>query len=402
MPLLPVATALARILEGVEPTPAERVGLLEAAGRVLAEDLPARLTHPPFAAAAMDGYALRAADVAQPPVRLRVIGESAAGSGFHQRLGPGEAVRIFTGAPLPDGADAVVIQENTTRDGDSVVVNEGAPDPAHVRPRGFDFSAGEVLLHAGRRLDGRTVTLAAAMGYGEVPVRRRPRVAILATGDELVPPGTPPGPDQIVASNSYGIAAMVAQAGGEAHLLGIARDTRAALAAKIAAAEGADVLVTIGGASEGEHDLVVAQLRAAGMALDFWKIAMRPGKPLLHGRLGTQRVLGVPGNPVSALVCARVFLVPLLRCLLGHAEQSETATRALAAHALAANGPRAHYMRAQLSSAPPAGLPQVTALPSQDSSLLAPLAIANCLIVRAPGAPAVPMGGELDVLPIDF
>jgi molybdopterin molybdotransferase len=403
MALLPVAEALARILDGAGPAAPERAGLLEAAGRVLAEDLPARLTQPPFAASAMDGYAVRAGDVARLPARLKVIGEAAAGAGFRARLGPGEAVRIFTGAPLPEGADAVVIQENTAREGDRVVVTAGAPDPAHVRPRGLDFGVGEVLLRAGRRIDARALTLAAAMGYAEIPVRPRPRVAILATGDELVPPGTAPGADQIVASNAYGIAAMVAHAGGEPRLLGIARDTHEALASKIAAAAGADVLVTIGGASVGDHDLVAAELRAAGMALEFWKIAMRPGKPLLYGRLGPQRVLGVPGNPVSALVCARVFLVPLVRRLLGiEAEGGERAARALAANALEANGPRTHYMRAKLSAAPANGLPRVAALALQDSSLLAPLAEADCLIVRPPLAPPVAAGSEVDILLIDF
>jgi molybdopterin molybdotransferase len=402
MALLPVAEALARIVDGVEPTAAQPLALLDAAGRVLGADLAARLTQPPFDASAMDGYAVRTADIATLPARLRVIGESAAGAGFHGALAPGEAVRIFTGAPLPEGTEAVVIQENTTREGDEVIVEAGVPDPAHVRPRGMDFRAGEVLLRAGQRLHAREVTLAAAMGYGEVPVRQRPRVAILATGDELVPPGTRPGPDQIVASNAYGIAALVAQAGGEPHLLGIARDTRAALAEKIAAASGADVLVTIGGASVGEHDLVAGALRAAGMTLDFWKIAMRPGKPLLYGRLGGQRVLGVPGNPVSALLCARVFLVPLVTRLLGLETTGDQPLRALAATAIEANGPRTHYMRAKLSTAPASGLPNVTAVPSQDSSLLAPLVDADCLIVRPPHAPAVPAGGEIEILRVDF
>jgi molybdopterin molybdotransferase len=402
MALLPVAEALARILEGAEPTAPERVGLLDAAGRVLAADVPALLTQPPFPASAMDGYAVRACDVAELPVRLKLAGESAAGSGFHARLGPGEAVRIFTGAPLPEGADAIVIQENATRDGDVVMVHAGTPDPDHIRPRGRDFSAGAVLLRAGRRLDARAVTLAAAMGYGELAVRRRPHVAILATGDELVPPGTPPGPDQIVASNAYGIAAMMAQAGGEPRLLGIARDTRAALATKIRTAAGADVLVTVGGASEGDHDLVAPALRAAGMKLDFWKIAMRPGMPLLHGRLGAQHVLGLPGNPVSALICARVFLVPLVRRLLGLAD-GDRPERARTAHDLEANGPRTHYMRAKLSVPASEGSPpNVTTLASQDSSLLAQLVDSDCVLVRPAGAPPLPAGSEVDILRIDF
>ena len=265
-------------------------------------------------------------------------------------------MRIFTGAPLPEGADAVVIQENTTREGDLVVVTAGAPDPAHVRPRGLDFGVGEVLLRAGRRIDARALTLAAAMGYGEVPVRPRPRVAILATGDELVPPGTAPGADQIVASNAYGIAAMVAHAGGEPRLLGIARDTHEALASKIAAAAGADVLVTIGGASVGDHDLVAAELRAAGMTLDFWKIAMRPGKPLLYGRLGAQRVLGVPATP-SRRLSARVFLVPLVRRLLGIEAEGASEPRARARRTRSRRTGRARTTCAKLSAAPANGLP---------------------------------------------
>jgi molybdopterin molybdotransferase len=309
-------------------------------------------------------------------------------------------VRIFTGAPVPAGADAVVIQENTRRAGDAVEIVEGAPDPAHIRRRGGDFRQGETLLAAGRRLGARDLTLAAAMGHATLPVRRRPRVAILATGDELVEPGIIPAEGQIVSSNPYGVAALVSAAGGEARLLGIARDDRAELGRKIAAAGDADVLVTIGGASVGDHDLVAPALEAAGTALDFWKIAMRPGKPMMFGRRGRQRVLGLPGNPVSALICARVFLIPLLAEMLGRREDEQRTLTATLATPLAANGPRQHYVRARLRVG--AGRPTVTALADQDSSLMAPLAAADCLIVRPAEAPPLAAGGEVDVLLLDF
>jgi molybdopterin molybdotransferase len=401
MALLSVAEALALILKDAAPTEPETVPLLEAAGRVLAAPLAATLTQPPFDASAMDGYAVRHADVEALPARLTVIGEAAAGHGYGGRVGPGETVRIFTGAPVPAGADAIVIQENTRREGDTVVVSEGTPERGHIRARGFDFSEGQVLLAAGTRLATRQVTLAAAMGHARLPVRRRPKVAILATGDELVEPGVRPGPDQIVCSNSYGIATLVRAVGGEARIIDIARDTRADLDSKLDAGRGADVLVTIGGASVGDHDLIAPALEARGVALDFWKIAMRPGKPLMFGRQGEQRILGLPGNPVSSLICGRVFLVPLLHRLLGLAEASETRVRARLAVALEENGPRAHYMRAILEPAG-AGLPAVRPVRSQDSSLLSPLAAASGLIVRLPLAPALPAGSEVEVLELDF
>jgi molybdopterin molybdotransferase len=349
----------------------------------------------------MDGYAVRAADVAKVPATLAVVGEAAAGHPFAGSVGPGEAARIFTGAPLPAGTDAIVIQEDTARDGDKVTIREGTPDGGHVRPRGFDFREGQTLLAAGRRLGPREVSLAAAMGHATVPVRRRPRVAILSTGDELVQPGARPGPGQIVASNHLGVAALAEQAGAETRQLGIARDTRASLDEHFARAEGADVIVTIGGASVGDHDLVGPVLEARGMSLSFWKIAMRPGKPLMFGRLGPTRILGLPGNPVSSLVCARVFLVPLIRALLSHPPADERPAQARAAVAIEANGPRQHYMRATTAPGPD-GLALVTPVRSQDSSLLAPLAEADCLLVRAPNAPALAAGGLVDILPLDF
>jgi len=399
--VLSVEEALARIVDGVAPLEAETVPLLEAAGRVLAAPLQARLTQPPFPASAMDGYAVRTADVAILPAKLKVIGEAAAGHGFGGKVGAGEAVRIFTGAPVPEGADAIVIQENAAREGGTAVVREGHPDAEHIRPRGFDFAAGATLIAAGDLLDARRITLAAAMGHAALPVSRKPVVAILATGDELVPPGTMPGPDQIVCSNTYGVAAMVARAGGVPRLLGIARDTAEDLAAKVAQAAGADILVTIGGASVGDHDLVAPVLQARGMALDFWKIAMRPGKPLMFGRLGASRVLGLPGNPVSSLICARIFLLPLIARMLGKGPEAAAKLTARLAEPLAANGPRTHYMRAVLERGTD-GVARVREVRSQDSSLLSPLAEANVLLVRAPKAPAVEAGASVEVMSLDF
>ena len=400
MGLLPVEESLARILDGVVPLGMEHAGLLEARGRVLGSDLAAKLTQPPFDASAMDGYAVRSADVTRLPATLRVVGESIAGRGFAGSVAAGQAVRIFTGAPIPLGADAIVIQENVDREGDRVVVSEGACDPAHIRKRGCDFHEGARILSAGRVLDARALTLAAAAGHASLPVRRRPKVAILATGNELVPPGATPGLDQIISSNPIGIAALVAASGGEPRILGIAGDEAAAIAAKLAEGQDADILVTIGGVSVGDHDLVAPALKARAVELDFWKIAMRPGKPMLFGRSGAQRILGLPGNPVSCLICARVFLVPLIHKLLGQADTASSQT-AILATPIEANGPRRHYMRATFVSTGE-GRPRVKAVASQDSSLLSPLASADCLIVRQANAPAARAGAEVDILRFDF
>jgi molybdopterin molybdotransferase len=402
MALLPVDEALERVLDGVAPSASERVSLLDAAQRVLASDVAARLTQPPFDASAMDGYAVRAADVSSLPVTLKLIGESAAGDAFAGTVGDGEAVRIFTGAPMPAGADAVVIQENVKAEGDSVVVQEGVPDKPHIRPRGSDFSDGDLLLRAGTTLGAGKLMLAAAAGHASLEVRRRPSVAILATGSELVPPGTTPEASQIVSSNPFGIAALVEGAGGSARVLGIARDAEDEIAAKIDMARDADVLVTIGGASVGDHDLIGPVLQKKGLELAFWRIAMRPGKPLLFGRIGGQRVLGLPGNPASCLVCARVFLVPLIRRLLGADVALEPAETAVLARALGANGPRRHYMRATLEAIPDGDAPVVHPATSQDSALLSTLAAADVLIVREAGAPAAKAGDRVQILRMDF
>jgi molybdopterin molybdotransferase len=394
MSLLPVEEAVARLLAGVSPLPAETIPIARAHGRVLAEDLAARLTQPPFPASAMDGYALRAADAPQG-ARLRVIGISRAGERFTGRLQEGEAVRIFTGAPVPEGADTVLIQENAQREGDIVEAVEAAAEGRHIRRAGLDFRAGDVLLKAGRLLDPHAVSVAASMGHATVPVRRRPRVAVLANGDELVPPGATPGPDQIVSSNGIGLAALVETLGGEAIDLGIAPDSREAIAAHAERAAGADILVVSGGASVGEHDLVQEALKSRGLELDFWRIAMRPGKPLMVGRLGALRVLGLPGNPVSSFVCAHVFLRPLLCALLGLPADPPAATARLTAP-MPENDSRQDYVRARLARTE-SGL-EVTPFAVQDSSMLSTLAAADALIVRPIRAAAAGAGEVVPVL----
>lgn len=398
MSLLPVSEALRRLLEHAATLPGEQVAIAEAAGRVLATPLLARRTQPPFAASAMDGYAVRAVDLATIPVALKVVGKVAAGHHFSGRLGAGETVRIFTGAPLPEGADAVLIQENTEAIGDDTVRALAAVKPGrHVRSAGLDFSEGERLLDPGRLLDPAALSLAAAGNHASLDVVRRPRVAILATGDELLPPGSEPGPDKIIASNAYGVGAIAAAAGGVSHDLGIVADDRRSITAAINRAidTGADILVTLGGASVGEHDLVGAALTELGMDLTFWKIAMRPGKPLMVGRLGNVHVLGLPGNPVSSLVCSHVFLVPLVARLAGRRHAQDIREAKLAA-ALAGNDEREDYLRAAVRQGPDG----LEALPfdRQDSSMLKVLAASDGLVIRPPHAPPAAMGETCRVL----
>ena len=395
MALLSVSEALARMLEGLTPLEAEDVSLDDAQGRVLAADLAALVTQPPFDASAMDGYAVRGEDVSAPPATLRMIGEAAAGQGFGGEVGGGEAVRIFTGAPVPKGADTIVIQEYVEADGANIVVKEAEPY-RHIRPRGQDFKDGEILLRAGTQLEPRHLMLAAAMNHALLPVRRKPKVAILATGDEVMPPGTELRPDQIVSSVPAGLAAFVRAAGGEALSLGIARDDPDSLATLARAGSAADILVTIGGASVGARDLVASALEPEGLVVNFWKVAMRPGKPLLSGSMGSTRFLGLPGNPVSAFVCAHVFLKPMLRRLLGAADAAEQLAGAVLGADLEANGPRQHYIRATSAFGDRGRI--VTALPSQDSSLVAALARADCLIVRPPHAPAGNAGDPVKII----
>nr|WP_194304005.1 gephyrin-like molybdotransferase Glp [Chthonobacter albigriseus] len=396
--MLPVEEAQARLLAGVRPVEAEHVGIADAGGRVLASDLSARRTQPPFAASAMDGYAVRAADL-QPGARLRVIGDSIAGRGFGHPVAAGEAVRIFTGAPVPDGADTILIQENARRNGEFVVAEQAEPAGRFIRRAGLDFSEGDVLLRAGLRLDGRLVALAAAMNHADVAVRRRPRVALLATGDELVQPGAPIGPDQIVASNALGLAADIRALGGEVIDLGIAPDDLGTIRARIrqGIAAKADVICLLGGASVGDYDLTRPALEAEGMVLDFWKIAMRPGKPLIVGRHGDTVMLGLPGNPVSTMVCGLLFLKPLVRALLGEAGVLPIAERATLGAAMGENDQRQDYVRARLRVGEDGRL-IATPLDLQDSSMLSRLALAEALIVRVPGAPPAQAGSVCEIL----
>jgi molybdopterin molybdotransferase len=401
--LIAVEEALHRVLASAVPVETEEVPVHACAGRTLTADVLALRTQPPFAASAMDGYAVRSADVAAPPVTLRVIGASIAGRGFRDVVGVGEAVRIFTGAPIPAGADAIVIQENAEAAGDAITVREPAVPGQFARPSGLDFGMEDRLLAAGQRLDARRLALAAAGGHARLSVRRRPRVAILATGDELVRPGEEVGPDQIFASNPVALATLVEQAGGEAIDLGIARDTLPDLERGIHTARTgrADLLLTLGGASVGEHDLVQSALARQGMELGFWRVALRPGKPLMHGRLGSMLLLGLPGNPVSAIVCGLLFAVPLVRALLGDpragADRTESAT--LGAD-LPANDGRQDYVRARLDFTPDKP-PRATAFPKQDSSMLSLLARADALIVRPPHAPPAEVGDPCRILRLD-
>jgi molybdopterin molybdotransferase len=404
MAMIPVEEALRRVLAGIaQPVEAEAVALVDAIGRTLAADLVAERDQPPFAASAMDGYAVRGADLARLPTTLRVVGTSVAGKRYAGRVGEGEAVRIFTGAPLPEGADSIVIQEDTEAGEGVVTIHAKEPPGRYVRAAGLDFKTGTMLLRAGERLDARRITLAAAAGRGTLSVRRRPRIAILATGDELVSPGQRPAPDQIFASNPYGVRAIVERAGGEAIDLGIARDTMDDLAARIAKAREAraDILVTLGGASVGDHDLVQKALAADGMELGFWRVALRPGKPLMHGRLGETLLLGLPGNPVSSLVCSVLFLVPAILALLGDpaAGEDQTETAILGA-ALPENDGRQDYMRAALSRGPDGEI-RASAHSRQDSSMMAVLAASEALIVRPPRAPPLAAGEPCRIIRLD-
>lgn len=402
MALTPVETALASVLDGVVPVAIERVPLARANGRVLAEDIRARRTQPPFAAAAMDGWALAARDAEAPGARLAIVGEAAAGRGYGAMLRAGESIRIFTGAPLPEGADTVVMQEHAARDGDALILEEAAVVGRHVRAAGADFSEGDVGLTAGTRLGYTNLGLVASMNHAEVAVRRRPRIAFLATGDELVPPGATPGPDQIVASNGVAMAALIEQAGGEPIDLGIAPDdldaTRAAIRAGFSS--GIDALVTLAGASVGDHDFVHRALEAEGVTFAFWKLAMRPGKPLMYGRKDDIRVLGLPGNPAASLVCGILYVAPLVRALSGLADPRPVAATVRLGAPLPANDLRQDYLRGTLTNAADGHL---VALPvdSQDSSLLSRFSAARVLIVRPPHAPPARIDDPVTVVRLD-
>jgi molybdopterin molybdotransferase len=398
--LLSVDAARTRIRSAFKVLAPETVALDAAVGRVLAEDLVARRTQPPTAVSAMDGYAVRAADAASVPATLEVIGEAPAGGAFDGTLGPGQAVRIFTGGPVPAGADAVVLQEDTDMGAPKVTVRE-APEPhENIRDAGIDFSEGQVLLKGGRRLGARDIGLAAAMNHPWISVRRAPRVCILATGDEVVRPGDPIGPNQIVSSNGPALAAFIRARGGVPIDLGIARDEAGSLSALTEGARGSDLLITTGGVSVGDYDLVQKVLGQAGLTVDFWKIAMKPGKPLMFGRLGDTYVLGLPGNPVSSMVTAILFLGPALDAMLGLPGDGVPMARARLAKALRANNFREDYIRATLAD-DGGDLPVATPFPVQDSSMMSRLAQADCLIRRAPDAPAAEAGEIVAIVPLD-
>lgn len=397
--MISVEEARGRILDALRPTPAEVVALADAWNRVTAEGVAARLTQPPADVSAMDGYALRAADGVLD-ARLQVIGAAPAGHPFGGEVRPGEAVRLFTGSVVPSGADSILLQEDATRDGDSVRVNEAVAAGRHIRRKGQDFAAGDVVIPAGRRLTARDVGLAAAANYPWLSVHRRPRVAILATGDEIAMPGEPIPPGGIVSSNSHALAALVRAAGGDPMILPVVGDERSAIGAVADSVVGMDMLVTTGGASVGDHDLVIEALKARGMTLDFWQIAMRPGKPLLFGQLGVTPVLGLPGNPVSAMVCSILFLLPALARLSGLPAAPPPVSTAILGVPVKQNDHRADHLRATVST-DVTGRVVVTPFPVQDSAMLRRLALADALVLRAPHAPGLPEGAEVGIIRLD-
>lgn len=390
--MISVEEARTALLALVEPLDIENVPLRAAHGRTLARDVVAGRTQPPFAASSMDGYALRQAEV-EPDAMFKVVGEAAAGHAFEGEVRAGQAARIFTGAPVPNGADFVVIQEDVTRRGNLITLGHNIGNKDNIRPAGGDFVQGDVFS-APVFLRPADIALLAAMNIAQVPVTRRPKIAILATGDELVQPGETPGPDQIVASNSYGLAAMFEEMGAEVRLLPIARDTSLSLKQAFTLALGADLIITIGGASVGDHDLVAPVAAEMGLEQSFYKVAMRPGKPLMAGRMGGAAMIGLPGNPVSAMVCGKVFVAPMIAKLLGNIQHRQDMRQAPLAVEMPANGPRAHYMRARLID----GVLHPDT--RQDSSLLSVLATADALMVRPVNDPARAKGAMAEYLPL--
>jgi molybdopterin molybdotransferase len=398
--LMAVSEALARVLAQANRLPPDlKVPLADAHGRVLTADVPALRTQPPASLSAMDGYAVRAVDVTTAPVRLRLVGEVAAGRPLEQAIGAGEAARIFTGGLLPSGADAVVVQESASREQGTIIVQKPARQGQHVRTEGLDFRCGELLLRKGHRLSERDLALAAAMNHAHLPVHRRPRLAMFGTGDELVMPGSAPGVGQIVYSNGYAITALARREGCDVIDLGIVADRieDTVTAVRRARDQAADILVSTGGASVGDYDLVQRALAHEGLVLSFWRVAMRPGRPMLHGRLGPMHVMGLPGNPVSAYVCAFLFLVPLIRRLAGRDDVEPRPEAALLACDIKQNDERTDYLRARLILQD-TGLPLANPVPVQDSSMLSALAAADCLLIREPHAPAAKAGAPCSML----
>lgn len=388
--MISVEAALADLFALVRPLAVETVPLAQAAGRVLAQDLSARRSQPPFAASAMDGYAVIGAEI-HPGAQFTVIGEAAAGHRYDGHVGPGQAVRIFTGAPVPTGADFVVLQEDVARDGSQITLTGNIGSNGNIRAAGGDFNQGDIIS-APRLLTASDVALLASMNFAEVPVTRRPNIALISTGDELVMPGETPGPDQIIASNTFGLKAQLEAAGAKARILPIARDTKTSLKLAFDLARDADLIVTIGGASVGDHDLVAPVAEELGMQRAFYKVAMRPGKPLMAGRLDNAMMVGLPGNPVSAMVCGAVFLIPVVRAMLGLPALAAQLHTAPLAFDLEVNGPRQHYMRAVLAE----GALQV--FDNQDSAMLSVLSQANALVLRPIGDPARSAGDSVNYI----
>jgi molybdopterin molybdotransferase len=396
-PLLPVGEAHARVIAAFSPLPAEMVSIADAAGRVLAAAPKARLTQPPADLSAMDGYAVRAGDVPAAPTTVTLVGEAAAGGSYDHALKAGEAVRIFTGGPLPMGADSIVIQEDTEADGKRITILEAPVPGRHVRKAGLDFTAGDSPFTPGRTLTTRDVALGAAMNLPWLTVYRKPRVAILSTGDELVMPGEPIGRNQIVSSSGIAVAALVRGWGGDPTLFDIARDDAALIQDRIAAGAQHDVLITLGGASVGDHDLVQDALKAQGFTMDFWRIAMRPGKPLMFAAKDRARVLGLPGNPVSTMVCSLLFLKPAIERMVGQAGDLPAAVPARLAIDVKANDQRQDYVRS-LATRQSDGSLIVEPHRVQDSSMLSVLAWCNALLIRPPHDPARKAGDTVQII----
>ncbi len=392
--MISVEEALAKVLDLFSPLNEEIVPISKAAGRILARNVAATHNQPPFASSAMDGYAIKADDI-HTGATLAVIGESAAGSRFDGDIKSGEAVRIFTGAPVPPSADKILIQEDCARDGDTITVSDNVDKAAYIRPAGGDFAIGDTLsapLHLGPN----EISLLAAMNIHDIPVRRKPVIALVATGDELVYPGNVLGPDNIVSSNNFGLKAMVEAAGAEARLLPIARDNEASLRTVLDLCEGADVIVTLGGASVGDHDLIGQMAQGPDMETSFYKVAMRPGKPLMAGQYNDIPLIGLPGNPVSSIVCGHVFLRPAINAMLGLEAKALRREIATLGQDIGKNGPRAHYMRACLELVN--GIQTCSPFDRQDSSLLSVLAKANCLMVRDPNENAKKVGDKVQFI----
>jgi len=393
--MISVEEALTKVLDLFSPLDVETVPIAEAAGRILAQDVAATHNQPPFASSAMDGYAVKSADITTGAT-LTVIGESAAGSRFEGDIATGQAVRIFTGAPVPPSADKILIQEDCERTADTITVSDNIDTAPYIRPAGGDFAVGDKMT-APLFIGPNEISLLAAMNIHDIPVRRKPIIALVATGDELVYPGTPLGPDNIVSSNNFGLKAMVEAAGAEARILPIARDNKAALQTVLDLCKGADVIVTLGGASVGDHDLI-GQMAQQGtdMSTSFYKVAMRPGKPLMAGHYNGTPLIGLPGNPVSSIVCGHVFLRPAINAMLGFKATALAREIVTLGHDLAENGPRAHYMRARLDWVN--GVPTCTVFDRQDSSLLSILAKSNCLLVRDPNEPPKKAGMTAEII----